>query len=104
MHLSSIQIEEEEGTKKFFPDHEVTYSYLLTCIAGEVGETANLVKKFERGDFEELYLIERLEEELPDILIYLVMLASHAGIDLEHVYRRKRAYNEHRFGNVTETQ
>lgn len=104
MHLSTIQIDEEESTNRFFPDLEQSYAYLGVAIAGEVGEVANLIKKYERGSMSELELIELLEGELPDILIYLVMLASHAGIDLEHVYLRKRAFNEHRFGPAAATE
>lgn len=54
---------------------------------GELGEAANLIKKYERGDFtdEEWATIWRddLAHELADTLIYLDLLAHHAGIDLE---------------------
>jgi NTP pyrophosphatase (non-canonical NTP hydrolase) len=68
------------------------------CLAGEVGETCNEIKKWSRGDFNVQELTKRLEEELPDILIYLVMLSHAVGVDLEKAYAEKKEYNDERFG------
>jgi NTP pyrophosphatase (non-canonical NTP hydrolase) len=61
---------------------------------GEVGEAANVIKKIERGDFEDdadrterAYL--HLGEEMADAVIYLDLLAQRAGLDLGECVRRK---------------
>lgn len=54
----------------------------LQAVVGELGEYANLRKKYERGDIasHEFYLNAR--KELADIVIYLDILAAQLGIDL----------------------
>lgn len=49
------------------------------CLAGEVGEACNLLKKMKRGD---QIQIDDIAEELADSLIYLDLLAARLGIDL----------------------
>ena len=69
----------------------------LQALVGEVGEYANLRKKFERGDFmgegnrDEIFTREA-EKELADIQIYLDLLALSLGIDLGQATIKK--YNE----------
>lgn len=68
---------------------------------GEVGEFANIVKKIERRSLD-LYDEEvqrQLQDELTDVLIYVLNLAGMLGIDLLQAYENKREYNEARFGN-----
>ena len=52
------------------------------ALAGEVGESANIIKKIERGDFTLDEAREKLASELADIQTYLDLLALRAGIDL----------------------
>lgn len=56
------------------------------ALAGEVGEALNIVKKMERGDFTMAEWNNRhkheLANELADVMIYLDLLALHAGISL----------------------
>lgn len=52
------------------------------ALAGEVGESANIIKKIERGDFTLDEAREKLASELADIQTYLDLLAFRAGIDL----------------------
>lgn len=61
----------------------------LQAMVGEVGEYANVRKKYERGDFgdidsEEAQSIFKVEaaNELADVAIYLDLLAYRLGIDL----------------------
>lgn len=54
----------------------------LQAMIGEVGEYANLRKKFERGDVDRDYFIQEAKKELADIQIYLDLLASQLRIDL----------------------
>ncbi len=58
---------------------------------GELGEAANLVKKIRRGDEGEglADLREELGHEIADVVIYLDLLASAAGIDLGEVVAAK---------------
>jgi NTP pyrophosphatase (non-canonical NTP hydrolase) len=53
------------------------------ALAGETGEVCNVIKKFERGDLTRLECARLLTEELPDVLTYLCLLATKAGVVLE---------------------
>ena len=57
--------------------------FLLISMFGEIGETANLVKKSVRGDFKLESIKEQLSEEI--------------DIDLENSYLNKREKNMERF-------
>jgi len=52
------------------------------AVAGEVGESANIIKKIERGDLTLDEARDTLAAELADIATYLDILAKQAGIDL----------------------
>lgn len=54
----------------------------LQAIVGELGEYANVRKKFELGDLTEAEFIAQAASELADVQIYLDVLAFHLGIDL----------------------
>lgn len=78
----------------------------LVGLFGEVGEFANIVKKLslvaDRFGDEKLrraYLSKRpaLSEEIVDVLIYTVRLASILGIDLTLVHQQKLRINAARF-------
>lgn len=69
----------------------------VLALAGEVGELANLVKKFERGDFPYDQLMDLVPGELADVLIYLIKIAYQSGLDLEHAFLEKLSENERRF-------
>lgn len=49
---------------------------------GELGELANLIKKIERGDYEQAELQGQLADELADVATYLDILAFRCGVDL----------------------
>jgi len=59
------------------------------AMAGEAGETCNVIKKIERGDKTLEEAREHLGEELADVAIYLSILAYRAGIDLGEAVRGK---------------
>lgn len=64
----------------------------LQAVTGELGEYANLRKKFERGDVDaETFKIEA-GKELADVTIYLDILAKQLGVDLGEAVRSK--FNE----------
>lgn len=54
----------------------------LQAMVGELGEYANVRKKFERGDITAQEFRELATKELADVQIYLDLLAYQLGIDL----------------------
>lgn len=64
----------------------------LQAVIGEVGEYANLRKKYERGDITEFDFRIEAAKEIADIQIYLDILAFQLGIDLGEAVRQK--FNE----------
>lgn len=56
----------------------------LQAVMGELGEYANLRKKFERGDITEAEFKEEAKKELADVVTYLDILAFQLKIDLGH--------------------
>ena len=103
MDLLDIQQDESKDSKDYFPEHELTLEFLALALVGEVGETCNEIKKHLRGDFDSVELTGRLRDELPDILIYLVMLADYMKINLNTAYLTKKDYNNARFRSGSST-
>jgi len=64
----------------------------LQATVGELGEYANIRKKFERGDLTEAEFMREATRELADVQIYLDLLAFRLGIDLGHATMEK--FNE----------
>lgn len=54
----------------------------LQAVVGELGEYANVRKKFERGDITEEEFMSQARKELADVQTYLDLLAFRLGIDL----------------------
>ncbi len=54
----------------------------LQAVTGELGEYANLRKKYERGDISEQEFRTEAKYELADIVTYLDILAFQLNIDL----------------------
>lgn len=54
----------------------------LQAVIGELGEYANLRKKFERGDVDAETFMREAKDELADVQTYLDLLALQLGIDL----------------------
>ncbi len=102
MHLAEIQQNEAADVGKYFPDRfENDHTQLIHMalgLVGEVGEVANDIKKWDRGDFDFVELAGRLRSELPDVLIYLVLVADVLRINLNTAYLSKKEYNDARFG------
>lgn len=68
--------------QKDWPSEDWQLEKWMTCIAGEVGEAANIVKKIFRGDITLDDAREALGKEFADIQTYLTITADKAGIDL----------------------
>lgn len=54
----------------------------LQAVTGELGEYANLRKKYERGDLSHQEFIIDAAKELADVVCYLDILAKQIGVDL----------------------
>ena len=54
----------------------------LQAVVGELGEYANLRKKFERGDIDAEAFQREAADELADVVTYLDILALQIGVDL----------------------
>lgn len=54
----------------------------LQAVVGELGEYANIRKKFERGDLNQEEFSREAAKELADVQIYLDILAMQVGVNL----------------------
>ncbi len=61
----------------------------LQAVTGELGEYANIRKKFERGDMDEKEFKALATEELADIVTYLDILAFQLKIELGQAVKEK---------------
>jgi NTP pyrophosphatase (non-canonical NTP hydrolase) len=61
----------------------------LQAVVGELGEYANLRKKFERGDIDGAQFLVEAADELADVMIYLDILAFRLGVRLDVAVRDK---------------
>jgi NTP pyrophosphatase (non-canonical NTP hydrolase) len=93
-----------EDSERWFGDQAVTKGWPAmmhhtVAMAGEVGEFANLIKKIDRGSLNlgDAVVRKDLAFELTDIYIYVLNLAGIMGVDLEELYKMKRAENDQRF-------
>lgn len=71
--------------------------HLAVCLAGEVGEFCNILKKVRRGDTSLKNAKPALSEELADIFIYLIKISNQFGIELEKEMMSKVEKNKARF-------
>ena len=74
---------------------------LVLAIVGEVGELAELVQWQDDRSVESALkdpdFRSRFEEELADVLLYLVRLATISSVDLPEAARRKLLVNAERY-------
>jgi NTP pyrophosphatase (non-canonical NTP hydrolase) len=97
MDLSDLQTQIDNDSDRYFPDVDVTYLYLACALAGEAGEICNKWKKFYRTGEDNKRLLQEIKQELPDVLIYLCMMASHLDCDLMEEYEVKREHNDRKY-------
>lgn len=69
--------------------------YLALGMAGEAGEVANLVKKFERHG--KPFDADAVVDELGDVLWYVAVAAVRCGVDLSEVAARNVAKLRRRY-------
>jgi NTP pyrophosphatase (non-canonical NTP hydrolase) len=60
--------------------------YLLVCLAGETGESANVFKKYVRDGVMDW---DHFAEEMVDVFVYLCMLFGYSELDFEKAYQKK---------------
>lgn len=87
----------EEKYKKTKPEElKNTQRYFLKLIE-EVGELAEVIRKNQR--MEDNNIKGTIEEELSDVLYYVLMIANTYDIDLEKCFRTKEELNSVRYGH-----
>lgn len=70
----------------FHPLEDWTPMEWAVCLAGEVGEACNLIKKVRRGEVVSVYDIG---DELADVVIYVDLLCERMGLSLEeHIIKK----------------
>lgn len=98
--LASMALGAVQDSERWFPEaQKLGLVYDITCLTGEVGEFANLVKKVARGSlsYSDAVVRHDLAMELTDVFTYLLLIAGKMKLDLFQAYNLKRAENEKRF-------
>ena len=73
-----------------------TQRYFLKLIE-EVGELSEVIRKNKR--MEDNFIKGTIEEELSDVLYYVLVIANTYDIDLEECFRMKEDLNIERYGH-----
>lgn len=95
--ISKMQKYLEEKYKRTKPEElKNTQRYFLKLIE-EVGELAEVIRKDQR--MEDKNIKGTIEEELSDVLYYVLMIANTYNIDLEKCFRIKEELNSMRYGH-----
>jgi NTP pyrophosphatase (non-canonical NTP hydrolase) len=93
-------------SNRWFPGKAQKIENQVLCLAGEVGEVANLVKKVVRGSISVDEALEKgLAEEIVDCQVYLANLMGNpifSHVDWVIKIQNVRENNEARFGNSTQ--
>jgi NTP pyrophosphatase (non-canonical NTP hydrolase) len=88
-------------SNRWFPGKAQALENQVLCMAGEVGEVANHVKKVVRGSVQLEDIRSDLADEIVDVLIYLANLMGNEvfkDVDWYIKLALKQAFNESRFG------
>ena len=80
--LTLDQYQQQAAKTAVYPEDKAV-QYLITGLAGEVGELASLFAKHWRGDGD--LTSDKLEAELGDVLWFVAMLADEIGCNLSDV-------------------
>lgn len=87
--LREANIRRIVGTEKFENCLHWSLSDWACAMVGEAGEVCDVIKKVNRGDFENQGWRNDLANEIADCLTYLDLLALAAGIDLGKALQHK---------------
>lgn len=95
-------------SQRWFPGKAQLIENQVLCMAGEVGEVANHVKKVVRGSCSiEKALEQGLADEVVDVAIYLFNLMGNPAfknVDWAIKLALKQAFNEERFNHHTQAK
>ena len=98
MSLGQLAAMEQELAAKYFSQTlDWSAAQVLQALVGEVGEYANIRKKYERGDLSYKQFYDAARLELADIQIYLMKLANILNIDMSESLTDKIAIIRGRF-------
>lgn len=107
MDIRDLQMKQDELDRSLFPEFSSANPiqdedlsallYIALCVNGEAGELANLAKKTYRGDFSLNEARAAIAEELVDIFIYTIKLATQLEISIEDEFVKKLEKNRIRF-------
>jgi NTP pyrophosphatase (non-canonical NTP hydrolase) len=90
-----------QDSDRWFPRTQASGQLSLAIHAlgvnGEAGEVAECIKKFLRGSIDQDTLLQRVQMEIVDVMVYCYNLAWILGLDLETLYDAKRKFNDERF-------
>ncbi|MFC1599004.1 MazG nucleotide pyrophosphohydrolase domain-containing protein [Patescibacteria group bacterium] len=82
--------------------------FLTTALAGEVGEFANLVKKYYRLKAKEIAVngedqrdyIADMRKEIIDVYCYFLIIANQLDLDIEEEFKKNLERNKNRFQKI----
>ena len=95
--VKKIQKYLEEKYKRAKPEEmKNTQRYFLKLVE-EVGELAEVIRKNQR--MLDCNIKGTIEEELSDVLYYVLMIANTYDIDLERCFKLKEELNSMRYGH-----
>lgn len=72
--------------------------FLGVSLGGEVGELLNEIKKEERDGVDKTF---EIQDELGDVLYYVVKFANHLGLTLEELMALNVSKLEKRYGKLS---
>ncbi len=108
MDISEFKKLQKEFDEEYIGPYErkpEDFLFLSTAIAGEVGEFANIVKKYYRtkekkvgvASDEDRDYISDMKKEIIDVFTYFLIIANHLDLDIEEGYLENLARNRKRF-------
>lgn len=71
--------------------------YIGLCLAGEVGELCNFLKKESRSPEFREDKSKEIAMEIPDIMFYLAQLIKARGLDFDAIWHAKMNHNERKY-------
>ena len=98
-NLKELQLELKKFAEERDWDQFHSVKNLLLALVGEVGELTEIFQWLEPSSIENLDLETKIraEEEVADVLLYLIRIADKLDIDLNMAARRKLALNAEKY-------
>lgn len=99
--LEKLIVANELRQVKWDENQEFDLVYYGNALAGEVGEACNIIKKLRRNELIKTgstATMEDLADELSDVVIYAILTAKRAGIDLTKAIPKKFNKTSRKYG------